>query len=130
MVVGLLVVGCAIDSSRSLVATRWVSTEVSGYDLVPTPPWACSFWRGGTFEVSASCNIHYGEFVLEDDVLDVRQLASTEMACETAALAMQDTWIADFFRGHPSISRATSEMSVRAPDGSVTITFMRAFDQP
>jgi heat shock protein HslJ len=55
-------------------------------------------FQGGTIGAAAGCNSMSGGYVIDGDRLVVRQLATTEMACEPA-LMDQDRWLAALLDG-------------------------------
>ena len=87
----------ASASSANLDGHTFVSTSVSGHDLVPGSTVTLTF-QNGHLGANAGCNSMSGGYEVTNGKLKVGQMASTMMACPDPLMA-QDTWLAAFLDG-------------------------------
>jgi heat shock protein HslJ len=80
-----------------LEGRTFLSTVSDGRALVAGSRVRLSF-EGGTIGAGGGCNSMSGGYGIDGDRLVVRQLATTEMACEPALMA-QDQWLAALLDG-------------------------------
>ena len=98
----------------------FVSTDVSGYDLVADSQIRIAF-EGGNLSANAGCNTMSGPYTIQDGELKIgAELASTQMACQPDLMS-QDTWLAAFLKAGPAITAEGSTLSLAA--GDVVLTF-------
>ncbi len=75
----------------------FISTVLTGHALVPGTRVTLRF-RDGDLGANAGCNSMSGSYDIAGDMLNLSQLATTEMACQ-ADLMAQDQWLAAFLPG-------------------------------
>jgi heat shock protein HslJ len=87
----------ATSGRQGLEGRTFLSVASAGRALVAGSRVRISF-QGGQIAASGGCNSMSGPYAIDGDRLLVRQLGSTEMACERA-LMDQDDWLAGFLDG-------------------------------
>jgi len=98
--------------SPAVLANTYVSTEVTGYDLVADTTIRLTF-EDGNLSVNAGCNTMFAPYELTDDSLAwTEEPAATMMGCPDD-LAAQDQWLADLF---------TTGVGAAVDGGSLTLT--------
>lgn len=80
-----------------LEGRTFLSTGVTGSTLVPGSQVRLTF-QDGSMGVQAGCNSMGGAYTIEDGVLRVGAMMTTEMACEEPLMA-QDQWLSAFLDG-------------------------------
>ena len=75
----------------------FLSTGITGSTLVPGSQVRLTF-QDGSVSIQAGCNSMGGAYAIEDGVLQVEAMFSTEMACEEPLMA-QDQWLSAFLDG-------------------------------
>ena len=102
-----LLAGCGGSdgvSDADLEDATFVSTSVSGHDLVPGSTIRVAF-EGDSLAVAAGCNTMTGTWELVDGTLAwTGDPAQTMMACEPA-LSDQDTWLLGLFTDGLAVSQ-------------------------
>lgn len=121
LALGAVSTACTAGAPASLDGHTYLSTAITGADLVPGSRIRLSF-QDGNLGVSAGCNSMGGEYRLDGDRLATAQMWMTEMACEEPLMA-QDTWVAAFFSG-ASVSLDADTLVLT--NGAVSITFLDA----
>lgn len=93
-----LVIGCDAftddNANGGIGGTSWTVASING---APTPPDArptMVFEFDGSLSGSSGCNQYTGRFRTEGDRITVRDLASTMMACEAGAMALEQAFTA------------------------------------
>lgn len=81
-----------------LRGSTFLSTSVTGYELVADSTIAATFTAEGTISLNAGCNTLFGPVDIADGHLSSSMLASTMMACDEA-LMQQDTWLSGLVEG-------------------------------
>lgn len=79
---------------EDLDGNAFIVTGAEGYEVVPDSTIEIGFSEG-RITIHAGCNTMASQYRIEDNVLSVGQLATTEMAC-APALMQQDQWVSDF----------------------------------
>lgn len=82
---------------QGIEGRTFLATASDGPALVAGSAVRLSF-QGGQIGASGGCNSMSGPYAIDGDLLVVRQLATTEMACEQL-LMDQDRWLADLLDG-------------------------------
>src|SRR5262249_17368495 len=128
--VGVLagVVSCSSSSSpasgvsdASLAGKTFVSTSVTGHNLVPGTSVTLTF-EGPMLAVSAGCNTMSGAYTLENSTLRWTGLPlSTLMACEPA-LEAQDQWLASFLQAGAAASLTGNQLSLTSNSVTMKLT--------
>ena len=79
---------------EDLDGNAFIVTGAEGYEIVPDSTIEIAF-NQGRIAIEAGCNTMGSQYRIENNVLSVGQLVSTEMACEPPLMA-QDLWISNF----------------------------------
>jgi heat shock protein HslJ len=102
-----------------LIGKTFVSTDVTGHDLVPDSVISLEF-IDGRISANAGCNTQNGDASVDGGSLVVEQLASTMMACEDALMA-QEQWLAGFLEGDPDVALDGTTLTLTAGDEVITL---------
>ena len=98
-------------SSASLAGKTFVSTSVTGHDLVPGTTISLTF-EGPTLAASAGCNTMSGPYTVDNSTLRWTGLPlSTLMGCESA-LAAQDQWLTNFLHTGAAASLTGNQLTL------------------
>jgi heat shock protein HslJ len=89
-------------SGLNLEGRAFVATKIEGRALVPGSSIQLTFEQG-SLGATAGCNSMGGSYVIEGGRLTVRELVSTEMACDPP-LMDQERWLANLLTGGATIS--------------------------
>ncbi len=125
---GLTLAACGSDDSggsgdaptaADLDGRTFVSTEVTGYDLVDGSEINITF-LADSMSVNAGCNAMNGGFQIDGDVLTAGPFASTMMACDQP-LMDQDTWLSDFLMSLPTITLEGETLTLAGGDTTITL---------
>lgn len=108
--------------SHDLLGKEYVSTSVTGHELVAGTTVRLDFLADGTLLAHAGCNSMSGQARLDGGVLTVSGdgLATTEMGCEQR-LHAQDEWLAAFLGGRPTASRDGDELVLASGDTEIVL---------
>ncbi len=87
----------AVPTSAGLDGRTFLSTSITGHDLVPGSRVTIRF-DGGSIGASAGCNSMSGSYEIVDGVLTTGPMMTTEMGCAEPLMA-QDTWLSGFLAG-------------------------------
>jgi heat shock protein HslJ len=109
--------GAASPSPAGLHDRTFLSTQVTGFDLVPGTQVRLTF-RDGELSAQAGCNIMGGAYSIEGDRLVTTQLSMTEMGCDGPRQA-QDEWLAGFLG---NVTFTLDGDTLVLTDGSVRLT--------
>jgi heat shock protein HslJ len=105
-------------SSASLEGKTFVSTSITGHNLVPGTTINLRF-EGPTLAASAGCNTMSGAYTVENSILRWTGLPlSTLMGCDPA-LDAQDQWLASFLQAGAAASLAGNQLTLTS--NSVTM---------
>jgi heat shock protein HslJ len=122
---------CASSGSPSPLEGRtFVSTRVEGRVLVPGTSIRLSFERGGV-GINAGCNSMGGRYEIEGGRIIVREMMSTEMACDPP-LMEQDRWVAEMLTRGAAISLSGDTLTLEGSGTRLTMLDRRVAepDQP
>jgi heat shock protein HslJ len=109
--------------SPAVLANTYVSTDVTGYDLVADTTIRLTF-EDGNLSVNAGCNTMFAPYELTDDSLAwTEDPAATMMGC-TDGLAEQDQWLAELFT--TGVGAAADGPTLTLTSDDVTIVLSRA----
>lgn len=109
--------------SPAVLANTYVSTEVTGYDLVADTTIRLTF-EDGNLSVNAGCNTMFAPYELTDDSLAwTEEPAATMMGCPDD-LAAQDQWLAELFT--TGVGAAADGPTLTLTSDDVTIVLSRA----
>ncbi len=106
-------------TAADLDGRTFVSTEVTGYDLVEGTAINMTF-LADAMSVSGGCNSMNGGFEIGDGVLTAGPFAATMMACEQA-LMDQDTWLNEFLSSLPTIELVDETLTLAGGDTTITL---------
>jgi len=79
----------------------------------------------GQVQANAGCNALFGDLRIGTERLAVSGLGSTDMGCSAERLA-QDAWLSSFLAAGPSWDLAGDDLTLRTPQGELTLTDQRA----
>ena len=95
----------------SLDGTRYVSTSVTGRDLVAGSTITMTF-ADGTVSVNAGCNTLAGSYTVDGTTLTVgADMAATMMACEDVLMA-QDAWLTGWLTAGVTVATTADGISL------------------
>lgn len=114
--------GAGAGDAPDLAGRSFEATEVTGYELADGGGIILTF-QEDRLSAQGGCNTITGGATWEDGVLEAGPLASTMKACDEALMA-QDTWLAAFLEGGPSVELSGSELTLS--DGSASIVLSEA----
>jgi heat shock protein HslJ len=106
-------------SAEDLSGRGFVSTDVTGYDLVEGSEITMNF-LDDSVSVNAGCNTMNGGYEIADGAFVAGQFAMTMMACDQP-LMDQDTWLSEFLASSPSISLDGSTLSFSSDEVTITL---------
>lgn len=120
-----LVAGCGAggDSGEAAPDPRgktFLSTDVTGHDLVGGTRITLQIGAGGGISVQAGCNTLGGTASLDGGVLSVSDLGTTEMGCSPDRHA-QDQWIAEFLTASPEYVYEGDTLTLRDDATSIVL---------
>jgi heat shock protein HslJ len=110
-------------SPVDLPSGDYLSSDVTGHELVPGTQVSLT-WTDGQLRVQAGCNTLFGPASIEDGLLRVADLGTTEMGC-SPDLMDQDAWLADFLAGAPEVAGTGGSFTLSGTSTSGTSTQMR-----
>ncbi|MEL6348973.1 MAG: META domain-containing protein [Myxococcota bacterium] len=117
----LVLIGCdtGADDDNPLAGHDFLLTDITGYE--PVTDISLSFSEK---EMSASggCNGSGGPYVIEDDVLVIDEIWTTEMGCEDSRLHDQDGWLVGFLTDRPTISYEDPILTLTTDDVVMELT--------
>jgi len=87
------------------------------------------WFHEGTMSADAGCNHMTGRYTVEGSTLIVKALAVTDMACQPAARMDQDTWLAQFLSGRPTVEFAGDTLRLTGRDTMIAL-LDREVDEP
>lgn len=105
-------------TTEVLDGRTFVSTEVTGYDLVEGSEINITF-LANSMSVSAGCNSLNGAYEI-GEALTAGPFLSTMMACDQS-LMDQDTWLNDFLMSLPSISLDEKTLTIAGSDTTIVL---------
>lgn len=113
--------GTAGDDEPLAVAGRvFVSTAVTGHELVPGTEIVLTFGDDGSLGAHAGCNQLAGGYEIDGDTLVTGQMATTEMACDADRMA-QDDWLLALLSGRPTLALDGDALVLTSGDVSVEL---------
>ncbi len=122
--------GCSVGStSNPLGGHTFVSTSVSGHDLVPGTRITLTF-GASQIGADAGCNHMGGGYSLDGDTLRIGTLSMTEMACEPATKMDQDQWVAEVLGSDPTFTLTGSTLTLTSGVTRIVLSEQIAVDQP
>jgi heat shock protein HslJ len=111
----------AVEPAAELEGRQFLSASVEGYDLVDDTVIRLSF-DVDSLSANAGCNTLFGGYTISEGRLQVQQLATTEMACETD-LMVQDRWLTDILSLEPFVELDGDTLTMRGAGGA-TLEFV------
>lgn len=131
----LLLAACGDDSTSGSPATAadldgrsFVLVDSSGIELAEEGTVTLVF-EDGNLGASGGCNQLFGGYEVEDGVLKVGPMGTTEMACEPAALMDQDVAVSEFLSSGPTITLDGDDLTL-ATDSATMIFLDDAIANP
>jgi heat shock protein HslJ len=112
--------GGSVPTAAALAGTTYVSTEVTGHDLVEGRALTLGFPEAGKLTAAAGCNSYFGDFGVTDGKLDVGQLGGTLIGCPPE-LQEQDEWMAAFLGSEPEVALDGDTLTRDRTDTTVTL---------
>jgi len=107
----------------AVLANSYVSTQVTGYDLVANTSIRLTF-EDGNLSANAGCNTMFAPYELTEDTLAwTGEPAQTMMGC-VEDLAAQDEWLAGLLTG--GVEAASTASGLTLTSGDVVIELARA----
>jgi heat shock protein HslJ len=106
-------------TAEELDGRTFVSTEVTGYDLVEGTEINMIF-LADAMSVSGGCNSMNGGFEIGEGVLTAGPFAATMMACEQP-LMDQDTWLNEFLSSLPTIELDGETLTLASGETTMTL---------
>jgi heat shock protein HslJ len=101
-----------------LEGRTFLSTDITGSTLVPYSQVRLTF-QDGSVGIQAGCNSMGGAYAIEDGVLQLDAMFSTEMACKEPLMA-QDQWLSAFLDG-ASIALAGDTLTLSKEGTTLTL---------
>jgi heat shock protein HslJ len=96
----------------------FLSTSVTGHDLVAGTRISLSFPEKGKITANGGCNHLFGEVSFDGDRMAVSEMGSTDMACEKPLMA-QDEWLTGFLKAKPKYSLSGNDFVLTGDGGTV-----------
>jgi heat shock protein HslJ len=115
-------------TAAALAGTTFVSTAVTGHELVEGTTLTLGFPEMGKLTAAAGCNSYFGDFDVTDGKLDVGQLGGTLIGCPPE-LQQQDEWMAAFLGSEPEIALDGDTLTLTGTDTTI-ILVDRAVAEP
>ncbi|MEI7618204.1 MAG: META domain-containing protein [Actinomycetota bacterium] len=111
----------ATSSSSSPEAGRtYLSTEVTGYELVANTTISISFDTRRTLGAQAGCNSIGGTYSVVNGTLRVDALSQTEMGC-APELMSQDAWLVSLLTAGPTFTVDADTLVISGSTGTITM---------
>lgn len=110
------------DLAASLTGRTFLADALPGRDIVPDTTIRLSFAADG-LGVHAGCNSMGGGWSIDDGVLVVGDMFTTEMACDPARME-QDAWIAEFVQGRPVVTLSGERLLLERSDGAEVLELL------
>ena len=105
-------------TAAALAGTTYVSTAVTGHELVEGTTLTLGFPEAGKLTAAAGCNSYFGDFDVTDGKLDVGQLGGTLIGCPPE-LQQQDEWMAAFLGSEPEIALDGDTLTLTGTDATI-----------
>ena len=109
-----------LPSSSPEAGRTYLSTGVTGHQLVANTTISISFDIRGTLSVQAGCNSIGGSYSVASGTLRVDALSQTEMGC-APELMSQDEWIVSLLTTDPAFTVDADTLVISGPAGTVTM---------
>ena len=109
----------AAGSPPDVVGREFVSTEVSGHELVDGSTIRIAF-ETDTLSANAGCNTMNGGYSFDGDTLQVETLAMTQMACGEA-LTDQEAFVSGLLTNEPTVTLDGDELTIASGDETITM---------
>jgi heat shock protein HslJ len=107
-------------TAEDLDGRSFTSTELSGRELVDGSEIVLTF-EDGNISAVAGCNSMSGGYSIDEDELEVGELAQTMMACDEELMA-QDDWLAAFLADGPTIQLEGDVLTLSDDGTTLTAT--------
>ena len=107
-------------SSSPEAGRTYLSTEVTGHELVANTTISLSFDARGHLAVQAGCNSIGGSYSVANGKLRVDALSQTEMGC-APELMSQDEWLISLLATDPTFTVDADTLVISGPTGSITM---------
>ncbi len=113
--------GTPTPEEQELSDRTFVSTEVTGHDLVSGTKVTLTFPNPAELTADAGCNSLGGSFTIEGGALLVSQMQSTLKGC-SAELQAQDEWLSQFLQSNPKIGLSGDTLTLTGSDTKMTLS--------
>jgi heat shock protein HslJ len=107
-------------SSSPEAGRTYLSTEVTGHELVANTTISISFDTSGALAARAGCNSIGGSYSVANATLNVGALSQTDMGC-APELMSQDDWIVSLLTTDPTFTVDADTLVISGPTGSITM---------
>jgi heat shock protein HslJ len=114
-------------AAAQLAGRTFLSTSVTGHDLVDGSRIGITFRDGGTVEADAGCNSLSGPYRIEDGTLNASGLSQTEMGCDQD-LMDQDTWFSGLLASGLAIDLNGDVLTLTGKEVTIQLTDRRVVD--
>ncbi len=118
---GTTVPGTPTPEEQELSDHIYVSTEVTGHDLVSGTKITLDFPNPAELTADAGCNALGGSFTIEGGDLVVSGMRSTLKGC-SADLQAQDEWLSQFLQSKPKIALSGDTLTLTGTDAKITLS--------
>jgi heat shock protein HslJ len=114
---------CKSDDDRSAVEAQvinrdFVLEDATGYEPVANTVIRVKF-SDSELSFSAGCNLYSAAYEIENNVIVVKEMGSTDMGCN-AEYATQDEWLSKFFESKPTLTVSGDKLSISSDDATLT----------
>lgn len=108
-----------------LAGRSFVTTAATGFELVPGTQLVLTF-EVDQLTATFGCNtISGGPWSIEEDVLTVVELMTTEIGCDPPALNDQELWVLSLLGSDPSVTFDGDGDTLTLTEGQSSITLIR-----
>ena len=118
---GTTVPGTPTPEEQELSDRTFVSTEVTGHDLVRGTKVTLVFPNPAELTADAGCNSLGGAFTIEGGDLVVSGMRATLKGCSTE-LQAQDEWLSQFLQSKPKIGLSGNTLTLTGADATITLS--------
>ena len=132
LLVSCLLVGCGSSqitggttaptspSSSPEAGRTYLSTEVTGHELVANTTISISFDTSGALAARSGCNSIGGSYSVANATLNVDALSQTKMGC-APELMSQDEWLVSLLSADPSFLVGADTLVISGPTGTISM---------
>jgi len=118
---GTTVPGTPTPEEQELSDHTFVSTGVTGHELVSGTKITLVFPNPAELTADAGCNSMSGGFSIEGGALVVSEMQTTLKGC-SAELQAQDDWLSQFLQAKPKIGLNGDTLTLTGTDAEITLS--------